>query len=309
MQRARKQNIGRRSARSLALPVDTAERAGLQEQGESRQTPGGRGRLLARPIAGRKARRAEGDGKGGGGQRSGVWGSAPVQARPSVRVCLSLAPAFPTERGATVNLICTFCPNLPRVMGTTGRGRGRLCRGGGGVDRISALPDELLLCILNSSLASVASKRPRARQRSAVVFGSGGLGRLDSRTLTRLASRRLAGEGELRLRIAPRWLRRFVQARELELPVCGRAAAIRVSISHFGLQPWVPAAGAFAALRVLRVACFDFRRLDLERVVSSQCPRLQELSLEGLMGSYGVAGLTVKYIYRSKVCLSKKRCL
>ncbi|RLN00216.1 hypothetical protein C2845_PM06G28010 [Panicum miliaceum] len=73
----------------------------------------------------------------------------------------------------------------------------------------------------------------------------------------RLASRRLAGVGELRLRIAPRWRRRFVRAGELELPV-------RVSISHFGLQPWVPAAGAFAALRVLSIACFDFQKLDLE---------------------------------------------
>ncbi|TVU51637.1 hypothetical protein EJB05_03077, partial [Eragrostis curvula] len=67
---------------------------------------------------------------------------------------------------------------------------------------------------------------------------------------------------------------------ELQLPVCEKATVIHIRLSQLNLQPSIPATGKFEALRALSIACFDFTKLDVERVVSLQCPRLQKLALE-----------------------------
>ena len=62
---------------------------------------------MARPITGKLGEQER------RGQGCGVWGSAPVQA---VRVCLSLAPAFPTERGSTCAPVASLSIAAPRSL-------------------------------------------------------------------------------------------------------------------------------------------------------------------------------------------------
>uniref|UniRef100_K4A0W2 F-box/LRR-repeat protein 15/At3g58940/PEG3-like LRR domain-containing protein n=1 Tax=Setaria italica TaxID=4555 RepID=K4A0W2_SETIT len=96
----------------------------------------------------------------------------------------------------------------------------------------------------------------------------------------RFASRRLAGE----LRLSLRFGKRKNEEEELVIPLCERATAIRFMdlgcTLRFRLPPVV---GAFAALATLgiRDASLDGRELD--DILSSRCPRLKELVLEGII--------------------------
>ncbi|KAF8669208.1 hypothetical protein HU200_051538 [Digitaria exilis] len=100
----------------------------------------------------------------------------------------------------------------------------------------------------------------------------------------RLASLRLAG-GELKIRLGePRTLYTYdddgeiidIPPPELEVPVCEGATGIELELPlHLRLAP----TGSFAALRVLSIECNHLDDGDLERAVSMQCPRLQELAL------------------------------
>ncbi|RLN32979.1 hypothetical protein C2845_PM03G09540 [Panicum miliaceum] len=64
---------------------------------------------------------------------------------------------------------------------------------------------------------------------------------------------------------------------QLELPACERATRIDLAGINFALR--LPPAGAFAALRVLRISVTDLVRGDVGHLVSTQCPRLRDLEL------------------------------
>ncbi|TVU51648.1 hypothetical protein EJB05_03088, partial [Eragrostis curvula] len=198
--------------------------------------------------------------------------------------------------------------------------------GGGadGVDRISALPDELLAVILThlrctqaAARTSVLSRRwrriwthlreiylsdrsrPRVPTAAPSILGvvdayaAPELDRLDIEVVNewhvavarlapclRFSSERLAGELRLAIGHDERQDWSMVQReQELQLPVCEKATVIHIRLSQLNLQPSIPATGKFEALRALSIACFDFTKLDVERVVSLQCPRLQKLAL------------------------------
>ncbi|KAL6657879.1 hypothetical protein ACP70R_005659 [Stipagrostis hirtigluma subsp. patula] len=98
----------------------------------------------------------------------------------------------------------------------------------------------------------------------------------------RFASRRQVAELSLSL-LRHRSPRVCIPIVELELPVCQRATTIDVSLVHVAMKLRLPEAGTFAALRVLRIDCVYLEMSDLERAVSSQCPRLQEIALTELV--------------------------
>ncbi|KAL6657852.1 hypothetical protein ACP70R_005632 [Stipagrostis hirtigluma subsp. patula] len=198
--------------------------------------------------------------------------------------------------------------------------------GGGGVDRISGLPDELLQSILlrlpstaDAVRTSVLSRRWRRvwAHVPALSFGEGDQKRrgtsifngidavlaahaaptLDRLAISiddwrngddpasrvapwlRFASRRVAGD--LIVQSKTSWATmRTLSRSQLEVPVCERATAIDLRLP---LRLRLSAAGTFAALRVLRIHCSELHDGDLERAVSTQCPRLRELSLTGSM--------------------------
>nr|XP_034581020.1 putative F-box/LRR-repeat protein At5g02930 [Setaria viridis] len=95
----------------------------------------------------------------------------------------------------------------------------------------------------------------------------------------RFASRRLAGE----LRLSLRCGKRKNEEEELVIPLCERATAIRFMDLGCTLRFRLPPVGAFAALATLgiRDASLDGRELD--DILSSRCPRLKELVLEGII--------------------------
>ncbi|KAL6656726.1 hypothetical protein ACP70R_004506 [Stipagrostis hirtigluma subsp. patula] len=196
---------------------------------------------------------------------------------------------------------------------------------GGGVDRISGLPDELLESILlrlpstaDAVRTGVLSRRWRrlwvhvpalsfregdqARGASILDGIDAALAATAAPTLDRLAisidatpnvpaaarvapwlrfaSQRVTGELSVRITPPARSMAGSCwPLSELEAPVCERAAAIRLEFARPAEQLRFPAAGVFAALRVLDITCFQLHGRDVERVVSSQCPRLQELKL------------------------------
>ncbi|KAL6896788.1 hypothetical protein ACP4OV_007360 [Aristida adscensionis] len=199
-----------------------------------------------------------------------------------------------------------------------GAGRGR--PPGGGVDRITALPDELLHAILallpstaEAARTSVLSRRwrrvwtrvpaltfplqvgpsqprgPRVQtgiDAALAALAAPALDRLAISVddlaagvavpaLLRFASARVAGE--LRLTVRPT-LNAWPSAwQQLELPVCERATAVHLQVPA---PLRFAAVGTFAALRALRIVeCAGLRLGDLERAVSTQCPRLRELTL------------------------------
>ncbi|TVU38580.1 hypothetical protein EJB05_11960, partial [Eragrostis curvula] len=101
----------------------------------------------------------------------------------------------------------------------------------------------------------------------------------------RFASRRLAGELSLQL-FQPRRPGKIdinsVPQTTVKVPVCDRATAIDVNVVHLGIKLKFRASGGgtFLALRVLKITgSFRLHERSLERAVSSQCPRLQELTL------------------------------
>ncbi|XP_025801725.1 putative F-box/LRR-repeat protein At3g28410 [Panicum hallii] len=67
---------------------------------------------------------------------------------------------------------------------------------------------------------------------------------------------------------------------QLELPACERATRIDLAGINFALR--LPPAGAFAALRILRISVTDLVRGDVGHLVSTQCPRLRDLELCGV---------------------------
>ncbi|KAL6643437.1 hypothetical protein ACP70R_018203 [Stipagrostis hirtigluma subsp. patula] len=100
----------------------------------------------------------------------------------------------------------------------------------------------------------------------------------------RVASWRVAGELWLCLpwRPAVSLMNTVDGEEDLEVPLCETATAIQLSIGHGFRQLRLPRGGTFAALTSMRIqhAAIDGR--DLERVVTSQCPRLVELQLVGV---------------------------
>ncbi|CAN6183725.1 unnamed protein product [Urochloa humidicola] len=95
--------------------------------------------------------------------------------------------------------------------------------------------------------------------------------------LLRFASLRLAGELSIQFARSPlSWGKTSKTRRELEVPVCEGATTIDLRLPA---RLRLAATGIFAALRVLKISCSRLREADLERAVSTQCPRLQELSL------------------------------
>ncbi|CAO1941670.1 unnamed protein product [Urochloa humidicola] len=64
---------------------------------------------------------------------------------------------------------------------------------------------------------------------------------------------------------------------QLDLPVCERATRIDLAGINFAVR--LPAAGTFAALRVLRINVASLVRGDVGHLVSTQCPRLRELEM------------------------------
>ncbi|TVU38581.1 hypothetical protein EJB05_11961, partial [Eragrostis curvula] len=99
----------------------------------------------------------------------------------------------------------------------------------------------------------------------------------------RFASRHVAGELSLRLDRPQRrgWIYISSAPRAaLKVPVCERATAIDVKVEYYGIKLRFRASGEFSALRVLKITgSFRLHERSLERAVSSQCPRLQELTL------------------------------
>ncbi|TKW35211.1 hypothetical protein SEVIR_2G357500v4 [Setaria viridis] len=104
----------------------------------------------------------------------------------------------------------------------------------------------------------------------------------------RFASLRLAGELRLSMAGVPfkqTTLLMFMQPmipmvshmQQLELPACERATRIDLAGINFALN--LPAAGAFTALRVLRINVAQLVRGDVGHLVSTQCPRLRELEM------------------------------
>ncbi|KAL6623083.1 hypothetical protein ACP70R_032962 [Stipagrostis hirtigluma subsp. patula] len=99
----------------------------------------------------------------------------------------------------------------------------------------------------------------------------------------RFASRRVAGELWLCLPWRPASLMNTADDEEdLELPLCETATAIQLSIGHGFRQLRLPRGGTFAALTSMRIQHASIDGRELERVVSSQCPRLLELQLMGV---------------------------
>ncbi|KAK3127329.1 hypothetical protein QOZ80_7AG0571530 [Eleusine coracana subsp. coracana] len=97
----------------------------------------------------------------------------------------------------------------------------------------------------------------------------------------RFASQRLVGE--LILTFTAPWttmfhFHPFLSPSEIAVPVCERATAIHLQLK---LQQRLrfPTDGSFTALGILRICCFSVHVGELERLLSMQCPRLQELVL------------------------------
>ncbi|CAL5083404.1 unnamed protein product [Urochloa decumbens] len=187
---------------------------------------------------------------------------------------------------------------------------------GGGVDRISSLPDDLIHVILVRLRDTAAAARTSVLSRrwrrvwaylpelsfhlnrdvdAALAAHAAGtpVSLLEMglptwkppraadpgglpNRLLQFASRRVAGE--IRLALHPCMHR----VDEIVLPTCERATAIKLSICRHTLrfQPH-PGGGTFAALATLRIENAYVYGGELEDVVSSRCcPRLKELFLE-----------------------------
>jgi hypothetical protein len=194
-------------------------------------------------------------------------------------------------------------------------------RAGGGKDRISGLPDELLHDILRRLHSTPAAARTSAlsrrwrRVRDILRRGVEGGGtsfldaldaalaaysddpavHVDSLKITvprrcgenvpaprvapwlRFASRRLAGAFYLSVPYQP-WPRVNLEDDELELLPCEGATKIELQLgSRFLLR--IPQAGTFEALSDLEIRQATMDGRELTFLVSSQCPRLRNLTL------------------------------
>nr|XP_034581018.1 uncharacterized protein LOC117844418 [Setaria viridis] len=167
---------------------------------------------------------------------------------------------------------------------------------GGGVDRISGLPDDILRCILLAlrygnrvdrlraheliDAAMGAYSAPTVRRLEiATPFGSRDVTAERASSWLRFASRRLAGRLKLSLPhpdLAPD------KEAEILLPVCERVTAIDMEYVGRALrfQPLPAGGSAFAALATLRITDARVDGRELEHVLSSRCPRLKEVVLE-----------------------------
>ncbi|KAL6656733.1 hypothetical protein ACP70R_004513 [Stipagrostis hirtigluma subsp. patula] len=97
----------------------------------------------------------------------------------------------------------------------------------------------------------------------------------------RFASLRLAGElflsaSDYFVKPPPIWQHER-QRQWLELPACERAT--RIELARINVRLSLPRAGAFAALRALRISDATTVDGDIGRLVSVQCPRLRELEM------------------------------
>ncbi|RLM52716.1 hypothetical protein C2845_PMPSC042091 [Panicum miliaceum] len=187
---------------------------------------------------------------------------------------------------------------------------------GGGVDRISSLPDDLLHVILirlrdaaAAARTSVLSRRWRRvwahlpelsfRYRYAAAAGGGW-----AHSLVDAALAAYAGTTVRLLEIALHWtpsahgvcpLMQFASQRvagelrlslqegwgDFVLPTCKRATAITLSVTARTLRfPPQPALGTFAALASLRIIRAGVDGRELGDVLNSHCPRLKELFLK-----------------------------
>ncbi|CAN6168332.1 unnamed protein product [Urochloa humidicola] len=106
----------------------------------------------------------------------------------------------------------------------------------------------------------------------------------------RFASKRVAGMLYLSLTYEVAWSSNAPEEPEIELPVCGRATEISLSL-EYRWRLRVQLAGLFTALTTLRIHNVTMEGSVLTALVSTQCPNLRDLSL------------FVKLVAASDVCI------
>ncbi|KAF8669212.1 hypothetical protein HU200_051542 [Digitaria exilis] len=82
----------------------------------------------------------------------------------------------------------------------------------------------------------------------------------------------------------------------LDLPICERAT--RIDLARINCELRLPSAGAFAALRVLRIHEAKLVQGDVGRLVSTQCPRLVQLEMCDVSLSVASLAITSKSLER-----------
>ncbi|KAF0905154.1 hypothetical protein E2562_000950 [Oryza meyeriana var. granulata] len=93
----------------------------------------------------------------------------------------------------------------------------------------------------------------------------------------------------------------------IELPVCDRATAISMETKYHSprLRPHASAGASttFAALRVLTIGCSAFDTVEMVRLVSSLCPRLQDLTLATHFDGVSDFSVRSEMLERLELCL------
>ncbi|KAK3125315.1 hypothetical protein QOZ80_7BG0603210 [Eleusine coracana subsp. coracana] len=135
--------------------------------------------------------------------------------------------------------------------------------------------------ILNAIDAALeASASPTLSRLSISINWNQGDPAARSASWLRFASQRL--NGELILTFTVPWTTMFhptLSQSEIAVPVCERATAIHLQLKLQQCLRLPTDDGAFTALGILTICCFSVHVGELERLLSTQCPRLQELVL------------------------------
>uniref|UniRef100_K4A3B5 F-box domain-containing protein n=1 Tax=Setaria italica TaxID=4555 RepID=K4A3B5_SETIT len=221
---------------------------------------------------------------------------------------------------------------FPKPMRGTDQGDVGGCCRGGGADRISSLSDDLLHIILlhltnaaEAARTSILCRRwrrvwaylpelsfcyqneprtfastppwPRAHSAATVTRleitipdGSPGIPTDSVSPWLRFASERLTGELSLSLP----YNSAEQEEEELLLPPCERLTAIRFDLNRTLRFQLPPTGGAFPALATHKITNARVDGRELERFLSTRCPRLEELVLEWITLRDGAPVLSIR---------------